>query len=71
MRGRGVPLFVKKIVFGVLAKILFIQLDIQDTCHCKKKVNSNWLYFRAEAMCLYREKDAVVSYFILFYVHAL
>jgi len=41
MRGRGVPPLVKKIVFGVLAKILFIQLDIQDTCHCKKKVNSN------------------------------
>lgn len=36
MRGRGVPPLVKKVVFGVLAKILFIQLDIAEGCSCTK-----------------------------------
>ncbi|XP_057378607.1 neuronal acetylcholine receptor subunit alpha-10-like isoform X1 [Daphnia carinata] len=37
MRGRGVPPMVKKIVFGVLAKLLFIQLDIAEGCSCSTK----------------------------------
>ena len=40
MRGRAVPPLVKRIVFGILAKILFIQLDIPEECpnHPKSKV---------------------------------
>ena len=36
MRGRGVPPLVKKIVFGVMAKVLFIHLDIPEGCACTK-----------------------------------
>lgn len=36
MRGRSVPPLVKKIVFGGLAKILFIQLDVAEGCSCTK-----------------------------------
>ncbi len=37
MRGRGVPPLVKKIVFGVLAKLLFIHLDVSEGCSCSTK----------------------------------
>lgn len=45
MRGRSVPPLVKKIVFGGLAKILFIQLDVAEGCSCTKaKVRTDVLY---------------------------
>lgn len=37
MRGRAVPPLVKRIVFGILAKILFIQLDIPEDCSAFSK----------------------------------
>lgn len=37
MRGRAVPPLVKRIVFGILAKILFIQLDIPEDCSASSK----------------------------------
>lgn len=42
MRGRGVPPWVKKIVFGVLAKVLFIHLDVPSGgyTYTKAKVNN-------------------------------
>ena len=36
MRGRGVPPLVKRIVFGILAKMLCIHLDVPDGCSCSK-----------------------------------
>lgn len=36
MRGRGVSPMIKKIVFGVLAKALWIHLDIPDGCACSR-----------------------------------
>lgn len=46
MRGRGVPPMVKKIVFGVLAKLLFIQLDIAEGCSCSTKAKV-WFTIKA------------------------
>lgn len=61
MRGRGVPPLVKKIVFGILAKVLFIQLDIPET-NSKVKV---WHGILLHSLVIICHMSYVTSYIVV------
>lgn len=68
MRGRGVSPMIKKIVFGVLAKALWIHLDIPDGCACSrtKKVHSRLCEERCNSgEYLYRYVGPFLGLFLL------